>query len=145
MVLLRIASLLSIVLFLGCDALFAQESATVTGRVTNTAGQPESGVLVWIASLNVAASTGPDGSYRLIIPGSRIRAGQPVAITATGTGLQPQTWYISLAPGDQRVLNFTLAPSVGATPAHVIPTLSEWALLGLLLGLAALGVVVMKH
>ena len=59
-------------------SLLAQEAATVTGRVTNAQGQPEAAVLVRIESLNAGASTGADGTYRLVIPGARIRAGQAV-------------------------------------------------------------------
>lgn len=67
----------------------AQEAATVTGRVTNAQGQPEAAVLVRIESLNAGASTAADGTYRLVIPGARIHAGQSVQITASRQGLAP--------------------------------------------------------
>ncbi|HEX6911437.1 MAG TPA: TonB-dependent receptor plug domain-containing protein, partial [Longimicrobium sp.] len=92
--------------------LAAQEAATVTGRVTNAQGQPEAAVLVRIESLNVGASSGADGNYRLVIPGARIRAGQSVTITATRTGLSPVSRTITLSPGATLSQNFQMATSV---------------------------------
>ena len=93
-------------------SLLAQEAATVTGRVTNAQGQAEAAVLVRIESLNVGASTGADGSYRLVIPGARIRAGQNVAITASRAGLSPVTRNITLSPGANLTQNFQLTSAV---------------------------------
>src|SRR5688500_1951588 len=90
----------------------AQEAATVTGRVTNAQGQPAAAVLVRIESLNVGASTGADGNYRLVVPGARIRAGQSVNITASRTGLSPVSRTITLSPGANLSQNFQLATSV---------------------------------
>jgi TonB-dependent SusC/RagA subfamily outer membrane receptor len=93
--------------------LSAQEAATITGRVTNAQGQPEAAVLVRIESLNVGASTGADGNYRLVIPASRItRAGQSVNVTASRTGLSPVSRTISLSPGATLQQNFQMATSV---------------------------------
>jgi TonB-linked SusC/RagA family outer membrane protein len=92
--------------------LMAQEAATVTGRVTNAQGQPEAAVLVRIESLNVGASTGADGNYRLVVPGARIRAGQSVTITASRTGLSPVSRTITLSPGATLSQNFQMATAV---------------------------------
>lgn len=92
-------------------SLLAQEAATVTGRVTNNQGQAEAGVLVRIESLNVGASTGADGNYRLVIPGARIRAGQPVQIAASRQGLGTVSRPLTLSPGASLTQNFQLAPA----------------------------------
>ncbi|HEX6040094.1 SusC/RagA family TonB-linked outer membrane protein [Longimicrobium sp.] len=92
--------------------LAAQGPATITGRVTNAQGQPEAAVLVRIESLNVGASTGADGNYRLVIPGERIRAGQSVTVTATRTGLSPVSRTVTLSPGATLTQNFQMATSV---------------------------------
>jgi TonB-linked SusC/RagA family outer membrane protein len=92
--------------------LAAQEAATITGRVTNAQGQPEAAVLVRIESLNVGASTGADGNYRLVVPGARIRAGQAANITASRTGLSPVTRSVTLSPGANLTQNFQMATSV---------------------------------
>jgi len=92
--------------------LMAQEAATVTGRVTNAQGQPEPAVLVRIESLNVGASTGADGNYRLVVPGARLRAGQSVNITASRTGLSPVSRTITLSPGATLTQNFQMATNV---------------------------------
>ena len=92
--------------------LLAQEAATVTGRVTNAQGQPEAAVLVRIESLNVGASTGADGTYTLVIPGARIRAGQNVTITASRAGLAPVSRSITLSPGANLNQNFQMTTQV---------------------------------
>jgi TonB-linked SusC/RagA family outer membrane protein len=90
-------------------ALLAQDAATVTGRVTSAQGQPEAAVLVRIESLNVGASTGADGSYRLVVPGARIRAGQSVQITAARQGLGTVARSLTLSPGANLTQNFQMA------------------------------------
>ncbi|HEU4885270.1 MAG TPA: von Willebrand factor type A domain-containing protein, partial [Longimicrobium sp.] len=90
----------------------AQEAATVTGRVTDAQGQPEAAVLVRIEALNAGTSTAADGMYRLVIPGARIRAGQPVQITASRQGLAPVSRSITLAPGAALTQNFQMAAQV---------------------------------
>jgi TonB-linked SusC/RagA family outer membrane protein len=92
--------------------LAAQEAATVTGRVTNAQGQPEAAVSVRIESLNVGASTGADGNYRLVVPGARLRAGQSVTITASRQGLSPVSRTITLSPGANLTQNFQMATNV---------------------------------
>jgi TonB-linked SusC/RagA family outer membrane protein len=93
-------------------ALVAQDAATITGRVTNAQGQPEAAVLVRIEALNVGASSGADGTYRLVIPGARIRAGQTVQITASRTGLAAQTRTVTLSPGANLTQNFQMGTAV---------------------------------
>ncbi len=90
----------------------AQEPATVTGRVTNASGAPENAVLVRINALNVGTTTSADGSYRLVVPASRVRAGQTVQITATRVGLQAQSRNITLNPGASVTQNFQLGTDV---------------------------------
>jgi TonB-linked SusC/RagA family outer membrane protein len=92
-------------------ASMAQETATVSGRVTNQQGQPEAAVLVRISELNVGVSTGADGTYRLVIPGSRLAGTQQVQVTATRQGLTTGTATVTLAPGAALTQNFTLAPA----------------------------------
>jgi TonB-linked SusC/RagA family outer membrane protein len=93
-------------------SLVAQEAAVVTGRVTNAQGQPEAAVLVRIEALNVGASTGADGTYRLVVPGARIRPGQSVQLTATRAGLATQTRTVTLSPGAELTQNFQMAAQI---------------------------------
>ena len=90
----------------------AQEPAVVTGRVTSGQGQPEAAVLVRIEALNVGATTGADGMYRLVIPGARIRPGQSVTLAASRAGLAPVTRSITLSPGAHLTQNFQMAAQV---------------------------------
>jgi TonB-linked SusC/RagA family outer membrane protein len=93
-------------------ALLAQEPAVVTGRVTNAAGAPENAVLVRIDALNVGTTTSADGSYRLVVPASRVRAGQQVTVTASRVGLAASSRQITLNPGATLTQNFTLGADV---------------------------------
>jgi TonB-linked SusC/RagA family outer membrane protein len=90
-------------------ALFAQEPAVITGRVTNASGGPEAAVSVRIEALNVGTATGADGAYRLVIPSSRVRAGMQARLTAARVGLAAQSRTVTLTPGASLTQNFQLA------------------------------------
>lgn len=76
-----------------------EESAIITGRVTNERGQVEAWVFVRIKSAGVGDSTGVDGRYRIVVPRARISAEQPMVILATRAGLHPVGRTITLTPG----------------------------------------------
>ena len=86
----------------------AQEHAIVVGRVTNTNGAPEAAVMVRIETLNVGTSTAQDGSYRLVIPGRRVKAGDQVTLSASRQGLKTASRSIKLNPGEQQRVDFKL-------------------------------------
>ena len=81
-----VRTLLPLLVLLSAQPAAAQEPATVTGRVTNAQGQPEAAVLVRIESLNAGASTGADGTYRLVVPGARYVNDHIQVQTAKRTG-----------------------------------------------------------
>jgi TonB-linked SusC/RagA family outer membrane protein len=93
-------------------SLLAQEPAVVTGRVTNAQGGPENAVIVRIEALSVGTTTGADGSYRLVVPASRVRAGQTVTITASRVGLASSSRPVTLNPGASLTQNFQLGSDV---------------------------------
>jgi TonB-linked SusC/RagA family outer membrane protein len=93
-------------------SLLAQEPAVVSGRVTNASGAPENAVIVRIEALSVGTTTGADGSYRLVVPASRVRAGAAVTITASRVGLAPASRQITLNPGANLTQNFQLGSDV---------------------------------
>jgi TonB-linked SusC/RagA family outer membrane protein len=92
--------------------LAGQEPATVTGRVTNSAGAPESGVTVRINTLGISSATAANGTYRLVIPAGRLRAGQQVAISASRVGLATSTRTVALSPGSAVTQNFQLGTDI---------------------------------
>ncbi|HEX6040244.1 SusC/RagA family TonB-linked outer membrane protein [Longimicrobium sp.] len=92
-------------------ALSAQGPATVQGRASNPQGQPEAGVLVRIESLNVGATTGPDGRYTITIPAARVGTGQTAQISASRVGLSTVTRSVSLRPGATLTEDFQMAPN----------------------------------
>ncbi|HSK09709.1 MAG TPA: TonB-dependent receptor plug domain-containing protein, partial [Vicinamibacterales bacterium] len=104
-------------------SLSGQEPATVSGRVTNQQGQPEPAVLVRVPSLNVGVSTEADGTYRLVIPGARVGAGQSVQLTASRQGLSTGSATVTLAPGATVTQNFTLAPGTIVLEGLVVTAL----------------------
>jgi hypothetical protein len=87
--------------------------AVITGRVTNVLGCPEAAVLVRIESLNAAATTAADGSFRLVIPETRMAAAATaVQITASRAGLSPESRSIIVAPGARVTQDFRLAGEI---------------------------------
>lgn len=90
-------------------ALLAQEPATITGRVTRENGGAVNAASVRIPALGVGTVTGEDGTYRLTVPASRLRAGQQVTITASQVGLAQQSRTVTLSPGASLTQNFQLA------------------------------------
>jgi TonB-linked SusC/RagA family outer membrane protein len=88
-------------------ALVAQQSALVTGRVTNTLAAPLSGAQVSVPSLGIGATTRGDGSYTVLIPVARIPSG-PVTVTARLIGYKLASIEVTLTSGSTKA-DFTLA------------------------------------
>jgi hypothetical protein len=87
----------------------AQWPMVITGRITNQEGYPEAAVLVRIERLNVGASTGSDGTYRLVIPRSLVQPGATASITAARTGLSPVSRTVTLRPGTELAASLQLS------------------------------------
>jgi Ca-activated chloride channel family protein len=87
-----------------------QDPAAVAGRVTDTAGAPLAAAAVRIAALRVGTVTRADGSYRLVIPAGRLRAGagQRYTVTASRVGMEPRSRTVTLAAGVTVTQNFVL-------------------------------------
>ncbi len=80
------------------QALQAQQTATLTGRVLNEAGQPIDGATVFVTELNTGALTNAQGRYTLVIPAARVR-GQAVGILARYIGYTVDRKQITLSGG----------------------------------------------
>lgn len=94
-------------------ASLAQEAATITGRVTNEAGEPVAAATVSIKTLNVGTQTGADGNYRLVVPAARISAAVGVTpLVATRVGFASKTVNVNLQPGAQITQNIQLGTDV---------------------------------
>ena len=59
-----------------CAPVAAQQSGTVTGRVTAEGGAPLASAIVTIRGASLGTLTGADGTYQLVIPAARARFGQ---------------------------------------------------------------------
>lgn len=107
-------NLVSMLLLLAAVPAAAQGPAVVQGRVitAESGGRPEAGVLVRIESANAGATTAADGRYRLVVPASRVRAGETVTITASRSGLSPVSRGIVLVPDSVVSVDFQLAAQV---------------------------------
>src|SRR5215218_3352214 len=101
----------------------AQQNATVTGRVTNASGGPESAVLVRIESLNVGTSSAADGTYRLVIPGTRLTGVRPYTVTASRQGLATVSHTVSLGAGSTVTQNFSVSSQAVALQGVVVTAL----------------------
>ena len=85
----------------------AQEPVTITGRVTNTAGEPLRVANVSIGALAITVSANTEGNYRLVVPAGRA-ASQAVALTARQLGHRAQSVQVTLRPGVNLTQNFSL-------------------------------------
>lgn len=88
--------------------LAAQDPAFVTGRVVNSSGGGETAVQIRIDALGVGTTTAADGTYRLLVPASRIHPHRMVAVAASRVGLDPSEKTIVLAYGATVTVNFQL-------------------------------------
>jgi hypothetical protein len=97
----------------------AQQAATVTGRVTNAAGQGLPAVSVFIPTLNFGTTTRADGSFSFTVPAARA-TGQTVTLTARQVGYRAQSVTVTLT-GGTITQNFTLE-AAPTTLAQVVVT-----------------------
>ena len=85
----------------------AQAQATITGKVTDTNGNPLGGAQVVIRELaSFGATTSASGTYTIVVGEDRAK-GQPVTLVARFLGKAPQTKTATLNGGSQEV-NFSL-------------------------------------
>jgi len=85
----------------------AQSSVTITGQVTNPQGEPLRDANVSIFDLSIGVWTGPDGAYRLIVPGARAD-GKQVKLGARLIGYRMQSFGVTLTPGATLAQDFQL-------------------------------------
>lgn len=85
----------------------AQQSATITGRVTSDAGQPLANASVFLQGTRYGALSNDDGRYSFTVPASRV-SNQPATLTARLIGFRALSAQITLAPGTI-THDFTLA------------------------------------
>jgi TonB-linked SusC/RagA family outer membrane protein len=85
----------------------AQAQATITGRVTDTDGQPLGGAAVSIRELgSYGANTATNGTYTIVVPEDKAK-GQSMTLIARYLGKAPGIKAITLNAGRQEV-NFSL-------------------------------------
>ncbi len=110
------ALLMFAVLF--APALVWSQSATITGKVTDEAGEPLVGANVFIELTNLGAATDENGNYSFTVPASVVK-GQEVKLTARFIGYHSETVRIRLNPGTI-TQNFTLKEDVLKMDAIVV-------------------------
>src|ERR1051326_6011629 len=76
----------------------AQQSVTISGRVTSDAGAPLPGANVYIEGMNIGSLTGDQGRYSFTVPPARA-AGQRVTLTARALGFRSVSHPITLSGG----------------------------------------------
>jgi TonB-linked SusC/RagA family outer membrane protein len=82
---------------------------TITGTVVDEAGMAVENSQVLIQSLQLATTTGEDGTYQLFVPAARMAGQTSVQLTARRIGLRAQTVTVALVAGGALTQNFTLA------------------------------------
>ena len=85
----------------------AQDAVTITGRVTNEAGEALRSASVAIRSLNIVVYASAEGNYRLTVPGARV-SGQQVSLIARQLGYRAEAVFVRLTSGATVTQNFRL-------------------------------------
>lgn len=94
------------------------EQAVVTGRVTNTENHPVAAAEVRIQELALGSITNLDGTYRLVVPNSRLNSGySSYTMTASKLGSVTSSAVVTLGPGSNLTKNFVLSPVGRGKPA----------------------------
>lgn len=118
------ASVLAVLLsFASAEIASAQNAATITGSVTNEAGQPLFGAGVGIEALAIQVGTGEDGRYTITVPGARVR-GQQVVLRARLFGYAPQVKSITITEGSQ-THDFVLKQDINRLSQVVVTGVAE--------------------
>ncbi len=110
-----VAAVAALALAVSAVPLSAQAQGTVVGTITDTAGQPLSGVQVVVVGTQRGGLTAGDGRYTI--------AGVPAGerqIRATSLGYRSETRRIDLAPGETVTVDFQLATSAVALDEIVV-------------------------
>ena len=115
------AAAASLIFLLPSDAAHAQQTMTITGRVTSN-GQPLGGTQVGIAELSAGAVTDQQGRYSFTVDPSR--ASRPVTLLARSIGYRPIRRSLTLAAGRSEQ-NFELEKDVLNLEAVVTTGVSE--------------------
>jgi hypothetical protein len=76
----------------------AQQPVTLAGKVTSSEGMPLGQATVLVQDLSLGATTRPDGSYSIAIPGARVPTA-PVTVTARAVGFKPSSAQLTLSAG----------------------------------------------
>src|SRR5690348_11388831 len=85
---------------LGFPALaIAQQSTTITGRVTSEGGVPLESAQVYLEGMSLGGLTQADGSYSITVPADRA-TGQQATLTARLIGYKQASARITLAAGN---------------------------------------------
>jgi len=79
-------------------AALAQQTATITGRVTAESGGPLAGASVFLEGGTVGSTTDENGRYSFQVPGARV-TGQPTRVTARRIGYTSRSATVTLSPG----------------------------------------------
>lgn len=88
----------------------AQEGLTISGKVTDAAGNPLPGANVTLVGFSLGSATGVDGSYTFRVPADKI-SGQAANLTASFVGYRSKSVRITLNRGTA-THNFALAEDI---------------------------------
>jgi TonB-dependent SusC/RagA subfamily outer membrane receptor len=87
---------------------WAQQTATVTGRITNESGAPLAAVVVQVEGMGITDVTRADGRYRLVIPAARIGQGATIQLLAQSIGFKTHTASLRVAPNAALTHDFSM-------------------------------------
>ena len=87
------------------------QNAVLSGRVVSEQGQPLQGANVYVTELGISVGTNQTGAFTLTVPAARV-SNQSVMLRVRSVGFTPQSRQVTIRPGAQSGLDFTLRTDV---------------------------------
>jgi TonB-linked SusC/RagA family outer membrane protein len=88
---------------------WAQQPATIVGRVVSDAGAPLASAVVQVEGMSVFSVTGGDGRFTLLVPAGRIGTGATVTVAAQLIGYRARTTEVRVTPGATAEVSIVLS------------------------------------
>jgi TonB-linked SusC/RagA family outer membrane protein len=95
------------------------QNVVITGKVTAESGQPLEAVQVFIDELKLGGQTTNAGTYSVTVPAARV-SGQTATMKVRAIGYRPETFAITLRPGQAITKDFVLRVDVNRLSEVVV-------------------------
>ena len=111
---IRLLSISSVLFFLFSGLSFGQNTATISGTITDSTGKALEGANISLFGLPTGTTSSAEGKYSLQVPSGQIK------IIFSYAGLKTDTVNAKMKAGEKRVLDRSLKSSVTQLPEFTV-------------------------